>query len=255
MASELKDKVALVTGGARGIGKGCVLELAHRGADVVINDRDQVDLAGRVAAEVRAIGRRAVVVPADVTDRTASAALVDRAVAEWGRLDIVVANAAFSIRKPFLDLEEADAVATFAGTFWSGFHVTQFAARHMAKQGGGGSIIFISSVLAVLPFPDSSMYNAAKAGINQMARTMAAEFAPLRIRVNVVEPGWIDTPGERKFATEEEIQAAAKLLPFGRLGTAGDVAKGVAYLASDDAAYVTGSILRIDGGFVVARAK
>jgi len=99
------------------------------------------------------------------------------------------------------------------------------------------------------------MYNAAKAGINQMARTMAAEFAPLRIRVNVVEPGWIDTPGERNFATDEEIRAAAKFQPLGRLGSAEDVAKGVAYLASDDAAYVTGSILRIDGGYVVARAK
>ena len=151
--SVLKDKVALVTGSARGIGKGCALELARRGADVVINDRDHLDLAEQVAAEVRRIGRRAVVVPSDVTDRTACGALVDRAAAEFGRLDIVVANAAFSIRKPFLELEEAEAAATFAGTFWSGFHVTQLAARQMAKQGRGGSIIFISSVLAVLPAP------------------------------------------------------------------------------------------------------
>ena len=253
--SVLKDKVALVTGSARGIGKGCVVELARCGADVVINDRDHLDRAGQLAAEVRGLGRRALVVPMDVTDRKACAAVVDRALAELGRLDIVVANAAFSIRKPFLDLEEADAVATFAGTFWSAFHVTQLAARQMARQGNGGSIIFISSVLAVVPFPTSSMYNAAKAGINQMARTMAAEFAPLRIRVNVVEPGWIDTPGERSFATDEEIQAAGKLLPLGRLGSADDVAKGVAYLASDDAAYVTGSVLRIDGGYVVAQRR
>ena len=251
----LNGRVALVTGSARGIGKGCALELARRGADVVINDRDRLDLAEQVAAEVRGMGRRAMVIPSDVTDRAACASLVDRAVAELERLDIVVANAALSIRKPFLELEEAEAVATFAGTFWSGFHVTQFAARQLARQGEGGSIIFISSVLAVVPFPTSSMYNAAKAGINQMARTMAAEFAPLRIRVNVVEPGWIDTPGERKFATDEEIQAAGKLQPLGRLGSIEDVAKGVAYLASDDAAYVTGSILRIDGGYVVARAN
>lgn len=253
--SVLEGKVALVTGAARGIGQGCVLELARRGADVVINDRDRLDLAEEVAGEVRGSGRRAVVIPSDVTDRAACAALVDRAVTELGRLDIVVANAAFSIRKPFLELAEAEALATFAGTFWSAFHVTQFAARQIARQGSGGSIIFISSVLAVIPFPTSSIYNAAKAAINQMARTMAAEFAPLRIRVNAVEPGWIDTPGERKFATEEEIQATAKLQPLGRLGTVEDVAKGVAYLASDDAAYVTGSILRIDGGYVVARAK
>jgi glucose 1-dehydrogenase len=251
----LNGKVALVTGSARGIGKGCALELARRGADVVINDRDHLDLAEEVAAEVRGMGRRAVVIPSDVSNRAACAALVDRAVAEFGRLDIVVANAAFSIRKPFLELEEADAVDTFAGTFWSAFHTSQFAARRLAQQGGGGSMIFISSVLALLPFPTSSMYNAAKAAINQMARTMAAELAPLRIRVNVVEPGWIDTPGERKFATEEEIRAAGALQPLGRLGSGEDIAKGVAYLASDDAAYVTGSILRIDGGYVVARSK
>jgi glucose 1-dehydrogenase len=125
----------------------------------------------------------------------------------------------------------------------------------MVARGQGGSIVFISSVLAVVAFPTSSIYNAAKAGINQLARTMAAELAPHRIRVNAVEPGWIDTPGERKFATEEEIGAAGKLMPLGRLGSAGDVAKGVAYLASDDSAYVTGSILRIDGGFIVSRGK
>jgi glucose 1-dehydrogenase len=251
----LNGKVALVTGAARGIGKGCVLELARRGADVAINDCAHLDQAEQVATEVRAMGRRALVIPLDVTDRVASAALVERAVTGLGRLNIVVANAGFSIRKPFLELEEADAVATLAGTFWSGFHVTQFAARQMARQAEGGSIVFISSVLAVVPFPASSIYNASKAGINHLARTMAAELAALGIRVNAVEPGWIDTPGERKYATDEEIREAGMLLPLGRLGSIEDIAKGVAYLASDDAAYVTGSILRIDGGYVVARPK
>jgi glucose 1-dehydrogenase len=118
----------------------------------------------------------------------------------------------------------------------------------MVRQGEGGSIVVISSVHADRPYALSTAYNAAKAGVNHMARTWAVELARHRIRVNVIEPGWIDTPGERKFFTEDQLASGAAKLPFHRLGRPDEVAKAVAYLLSDDAEYATGSTLLIDGG-------
>src|SRR2546422_1280370 len=122
----------------------------------------------------------------------------------------------------------------------------------MVKQGSGGSIVITSSVHAERAFPLSTAYNGAKAAVNNMAATWALELAPHRIRVNVIEPGWIDTPGERKFYTEEELREAGNRLPLGRLGRPEDIAKGVLYLVSDEyASYVTGSRLCIDGGILL----
>lgn len=135
---------------------------------------------------------------------------------------------------------------------WGAFHASQLAARQMVKQGEGGSIVMISSVHAYRPYPLSTAYNAAKAGLNHMAFTWAVELAAHRIRVNVIEPGWIDTPGERKYFSEEEIRERGKQLLLGRLGTPEEIAKGVAFLVSDEtASYVTGTRLRIDGGYVL----
>ena len=119
----------------------------------------------------------------------------------------------------------------------------------MLQRGGGGKIVFTSSVQALMPYARSVAYNAAKAGLNHMAETIAVELAPHRINVNVIEPGWIDTPGERKAFGEERIQQEGPKLPWGRLGTPADIGKAAVFLASDDADYVTGAILRVDGGF------
>ncbi len=253
--SGLEGKVALVTGAARGIGRACALELARRGADVAINELRYVDEAEAVAHAVREMSRRAMVVPADVSDRSAMDAMVQRTVTELGRLDVLVANAGRNARKPFLEMEPADMEQTLAVTLWGSFHVSQFAARRMVQQGQGGTIVFISSVNADLAIQGSAAYNAAKSGVNQMARTMAAELAPHAIRVNVIEPGWIDTPGERGWKSEQELIEAGRKLPFGRLGSPEEIARGVAYLASNDASYVTGSTLRIDGGYVLPRGE
>jgi glucose 1-dehydrogenase len=121
----------------------------------------------------------------------------------------------------------------------------------MIRQGGGGSIVMISSVHAFRPYANSSAYNGAKAAVNQMAFTWAIEVAPQGIRVNVIEPGWIDTPGERSSASEAAIEEAAGKLLMGRLGRAEEIAKAVVFLASDDASYITGACLRVDGGFVL----
>ena len=251
--SGLEGKVALVTGAARGIGRACVLEMARRGADVAINDVRLIDEAESVAREVRAMSKRAIVAQGDVSDRQAMAALVNRTVEELGRLDILVANAGRNVRKPFLEMEPRDMEETLAVTLWGTFHVSQLAARQMVRQGRGGSIVFISSVHAVLAIPGSAAYNTAKAGINHLARTMAAELTPHSVRVNAIEPGWIDTPGERAAFGEQQLREAGAQLPLGRMGTADEIARGAAFLASDEASYITGSTLRIDGGYALPR--
>jgi glucose 1-dehydrogenase len=134
------------------------------------------------------------------------------------------------------------------GTLAGGFQMAQLAARHMVERGGGGKIIFISSVHARIPYPRSVAYNAAKAGLNHMAFTIAAELCRHRINVNVIEPGWIDTPGEHETFGDEIMAQAGATLPWGRLGTPEDIGKAVAFLASDDADYITGTALLIDGG-------
>ena len=122
----------------------------------------------------------------------------------------------------------------------------------MVQQGHGGKIIVVSSVLAERPYSTSAAYNAAKAGINQMARTMANELARYHINVNVIEPGWIDTPGERLYATEEEMVSGGQKLPWGRLGTIEEMGAVAAFLASDAASYVSGSIVRADAAYMVS---
>ena len=247
----LEGRVALITGGNRGIGEGCALELARRGADIAVNYRRHREEAEAVAEAVRSLGRRAIVLQGDVSDRQRDEELVRSTVSELGSLDILVANAAASIRKPFIDLTEEDLHFTIDICLWGVIHCCQFAARQMVAQGRGGNIVVVSSVHAVLPIKHSLPYNTAKAGINHMARTMASELVGDGIRVNILEPGWIDTPGERTFSSEDEIKEAGERLPMSRLGTIDEIGKGVAFLVSDDASYVTGSTLRVDGGFVL----
>jgi glucose 1-dehydrogenase len=252
---KLKGKVALITGASRGIGRACAIEFAREGADVAINYRSHADEAEEVARAVREAGRRAVVLQGDVADRKRDEELVETTVAELGRLDILVANAANSVRKPFIELTESDMADTLAVTLWGVFHCCQFAARRMVTQGEGGNIVVVSSPHAWFPLKNCVPYNTAKAGINQMALTIANELAKYRIRVNLVEPGWTDTPGEREFATEEQLAEGGRRIPLGRLGRADEIARGVVYLASEDASYVTASNLRIDGGFVLPRPE
>jgi glucose 1-dehydrogenase len=250
---KLTDRVALVTGASRGIGRGCALELARAGADVVVNYRSHADEAEAVVQEIRGIGRRAISYGADVGDRAAVDGMVAAALAEFGRIDILVNNAAYSIRKPFIDYTEAEFAEVLQVAMWSVFHCSQAVARHMVERGGGGKILVISSIHAFIPFPNSSPYNTAKAGINHMAYTLAGELAPHRINVNVIEPGWTDTPGERRYYSEEQLRAAGQQLPWGRLGHPEEIGKAAVFLASDDADYITGANLRVDGGIWLKR--
>jgi glucose 1-dehydrogenase len=245
----LAGKVALVTGAARGI----ALRLAAEGADVVVNDRAENDNTAEVARLVEARGRRALVLVADVSDREAVAAMYRRAVDVFGHVDIVVANAAFSVRQPILQARWEDIMRTLEVTQFGVFHTCQGGAQQMVAQGGGGKIVIISSVHAELAVPNSAAYNMAKAAVTHFGATLAAELTAHRINVNVVLPGWIDTPGERTWSTEEELREGGKRLPWGRLGTPEDIGGVVAFLVGPDADYVTGATLRVDGGYVHGR--
>jgi len=245
---DLNGKVALITGSSRGIGRGCALEMARAGADIAVNYRTHPDEAEAVAEEIRSMGRQALVVGADVADRSAVENLVNTTIDEFGHLDIAVCNAAYSKREPFLEMSIEGMQRTLDVTLWGVFHVAQASARQMVEQGRGGCLLFISSVHAFIPVPTSLAYNAAKAGLNHMGATIANELTPHHIRVNTIEPGWIDTPGERNYATEEEIQEGGQKLPWGRMGSIEDIGRAATFLCSDAADYITGSVLRVDGG-------
>lgn len=251
---KLLGKKALVTGAARGIGRGCALELARAGADVAVNDLTASPEAEATVAEIRSLGRQAVVVAGDVFERPGCEAVVARSLESLGRFDVLVSNPAFSRRGDFLDYDPALFEKVLKGTLFGGFHMSQLVARHMVSRGGGGKIVFVSSVHAKIPFARSVAYNAAKIGLTHMAKTIAAELLPHRINVNVIEPGWIDTPGEHATFGSDLIAQAAPSLPWGRLGTPEDIGRAAAFLCSGDADYITGTELVVDGGLCLRGA-
>lgn len=246
-------KVALVTGASRGIGRGSAVALAQDGYDVVVNYRTHGDEAQQVVQEITHLGRQAIAIKADVGIRQEMEALVEQALSHFGRLDAVVANAAYSVRAPFIELEWEDVKRVVDVTMFGVWHICQLGARQMVKQGQGGKIVIISSIHAELPFVRSGPYNMCKAGINHLGATIANELTAHHINVNVINPGWIDTPGERAFYSEAEILAGGSRMPWGRLGTIEEIGAAVAYLCSPKADYVTGSVLRVDGGLALRR--
>jgi len=248
---KLENKIALVTGAGRGIGKGCALELARAGADLVINDRSGSPDVAATAEEIRALRRDCTVVESDVFSRQGCEALVSQAIESAGRVDILVSNPAKNVRSSFLKYDPEAFESSIAGTLSSGFHMAQLVARHMVNRNKGGKILFISSVHAEMNFAGSIAYGAAKAGLNHIAGTIAVELSQHRINVNVIEPGWINTPGEYTTLSEEVLLEEGKKLPWGRLGTPQDIGRAAAFLASDDADYITGVVLQVDGGFLL----
>ncbi|HEY5314601.1 MAG TPA: SDR family oxidoreductase [Pirellulales bacterium] len=251
----LAGKTALVTGAGRGIGLGCARELARCGASLVLNDRPGSPDLAAVAEELRGLGGSCWAIEADAFSRAGCEELMSRAVETAGRIDILVANVARSIRGDFLTYDPADFQRVVEGTLMSSFHIGQLAARRMVEQGQGGKIVFISSVHAETPYARAIAYNAAKAGLNHLAASMAVELLARRINVNVIEPGWIDTPGERATFGEEAVGQGGAKLPWGRLGTPADIGRAAAFLASDNADYITGTVLRVDGGFLLKDAR
>jgi glucose 1-dehydrogenase len=252
------DLVAFVTGASRGIGRAAAIALAQAGADVAINYYSHGDEAETVAAEVRKAGRRAILLRGDAADLSAVEEMVAQTAREFGRLDLAVSNAAYSAREPFYEADLAQFRRTVDVTMWGAFNVLRASARQMLEQKKtapagkpAGSIVIVSSPHSFVAVPRAMAYNMSKAAIDQMARTAAIELAEHRIRVNMIHPGWIDTPGERKFASEETLKSAGAKLPWGRMGTAEEIARGIVFLCDPASDYMTGSSLLIDGGITL----
>jgi glucose 1-dehydrogenase len=183
-----------------------------------------------------------------VADLKSVEGMVAKTVVEFGGVDLFVSNAAYSDRQLMLEANMEGFRRTIDVSMWGAFHGVRASAQQMVKQGHGGSIVVVSSPHAVLAIPTAMAYNMSKAAIDHMARTAAIELVQYKIRVNIVHPGWIDTPGERKFFSEEQMAVGGSRLPWGRLGKPEEIAKGIAFILSDDAEYMTGSTVAIDGG-------
>jgi glucose 1-dehydrogenase len=245
---KLAGKVALVTGASAGIGQATAYALAHEGADVALNYLGYDDAADGLARTIRNEGRRALQFPVDVSNQAAVEAMVDDIVRQLGRIDIFVSSAVYSDREFFHVADMAGFRRTIDVTMWGAFYVLRACTRHMLRQGQGGSVVLVSSAQARVAHPSCMAYNMAKAAIDQMARTAALELAPHRIRVNIIYPGWTDTPGERKFFSEEVLRRASTELPTGRLARPEEIARGILFLVDPASEYITGTTLCIDGG-------
>lgn len=245
----LKGKVALVTGASSGIGRAIAGRFAAEGAHVAVNYLPRgrnVEEARAVAGSLATPGMTA---GADVTKRDEVEGMVAAVVERFGRLDIAVCNAGIEIKRPFLEATDEEWDAVISVNLYGAFVVSQLSARQMVRQGRGGKLIYTSSVHEDIPFPGYTSYCASKGGVRMLMRNLAVELAPHRINVNNIAPGAIATPINQKVLDDPEAkEEAVSEIPWGRFGRPEEVAAVAAFLASDDADYVTGSTYYVDGG-------
>jgi 3-oxoacyl-[acyl-carrier protein] reductase len=246
---DLTGKSALVTGGARGIGKEICLTLARQGADIAFVDVGRQEVADATVAEIQALGRKALFIAADVTDPEACVRTVEQTVATFGKLDILVNNAGITrddliMRMPIEDWKKVLEVNLFGA-----FYMTKAAIRPMLKA-RGGRIINMSSVSGQAGQAGQSNYSSSKAGLIGLTKATAREVASRGITVNAVAPGFIITE-LTKDLPEALMESLKGNTPLGRFGTIQEIACAVAFLASDEASYITGHVLAVDGGLVM----
>ena len=243
----LDDRVAIVTGAGLGIGRGIAIGLAEAGADVVLAARTQADL-DEVAALVEATGRRAFVVPTDVTDAGALEHLVTTTVVTFGRLDIVVNNAGGAMPRAALDTSEGFLERAFHFNVTAPFTLTKLAARQMVDTVGGGAVVNISSRSASMTQTSFAAYGAAKAALDRLTQNMAPELAP-RVRLNAIDVGGVATRSLDVVLGDDALrQQFMDATPMRRAGEPEDIACAVLYLVSDASSWVTGKVFEIDGG-------
>src|SRR5262245_26329048 len=240
--------VALVTGGQQGIGRAIALALAREGADIVLNYLDDEAAAGKIAAEIRTMGRRCVPVRADVSRAGDVATLLEAAERGVGPIDTLVNNAGTFPRSAFLDLSEAEWDRVHGVNLKGSFLTAQAVARRLVARGAPGAIVNLASSAAYRSSPRGVHYVASKAGVVGLTRAMALELAPHGIRVNAIAPGLTDTAQPRDGNTEAEVQAMARQVPLGRMGQPDDVAAVAVFLASAEARHVTGQVVHVNGG-------
>lgn len=267
---KLAGKVVLVTGSSQGIGQSVVLRLAQEGAKVVINYRSHPEGAQETLAQVEAIGGscymaqcpdsspdaqahspQGYTIQADLGDVNEVRQLIAESIAHFGQLDILVNNAGIEKHAPFWQVSESDYDQVMNVNLKGVFFATQTFVQHLLETHRTGKIINMSSVHEELPFPNFTAYCASKGGLKMLTRNLAIELAPLGITINNVAPGAIETPINRKLLNNpEKLGALLDNIPLGRLGKPSDVAGLVAFLASSDADYITGSTCYVDGGLL-----
>lgn len=258
---KLEGKVALVTGSSQGIGQGIVLRLAALGANVIINYRSHPEGAEETLAKVEAAGGKCYMaqcphsqgftIKADLGSVSQVQQLIAESIEHFGKLDILVNNAGIEKHAPFWEVTEADYDAVMNVNLKGVFFATQAFVQHLIETKRTGKIINISSVHEELPFPNFTAYCASKGGMKMLARNLAIELGALGITINNVAPGAIETPINTKLLNDpQKLGALLQNIPLGRLGQPQDVASLVAFLASSDADYITGSTFFVDGGLL-----
>lgn len=248
----LEGKVALVTGGSRGIGAATAIGFAKAGADVAVASRRLPELE-KVAGEIRKLGRKSLAVPAHIGHMDELQPLVDKVVAEFGRIDILVNDAGISpVMDSVLELEERAWDSIINLNMKGLFFLSQAVARVM-KEKGGGTIINVSSIFGEKPYPGLSAYSISKAGIIMITKSLALELAPYNIRVNAVAPGFINTHmlNSRFTVAPEEKPKIIENILMKRIGEPEEIAGTMIYLASDASSYTTGQTIFVDGGFLI----
>jgi 3-oxoacyl-[acyl-carrier protein] reductase len=241
-------KVVLVTGAQQGIGRAMAIEFALAGADVAINWLDDQRAAESVADQVRGHGRRALTVKADVADIQESRAMTAAVEQGLGPIDILVNNAGVFPRVPFLEMSESNWDYVLDVNLKGACFCAQAVARTMVAAGRPGVVINLTSGAAFRSSPRGVHYVASKGGVLSMTRAMALELAPYRIRVNAIAPGLTDTAPPRYGSGEAELAEAARAIPFGRMARPEEIARAAVFLASDNAGFVTGQTLHVNGG-------
>ncbi len=242
----LRDKVAIVTGGTRGIGRSIILALCREGADCAFTYAKDGSIAGSLAREVRNLGRRAMPFQLDVREFEGTKLFIEEVKQEFGRLDILVNNAGITRDKSLMMMDKNDWTEVIDTDLTGVFNTTRACIITFLKQ-KSGNIVNVSSVSGIHPLPGQVNYAAAKAGVIGFTKSLAKEVAPYNIRVNAVAPGFIDTDMTAGFG-EKYKEKVMKMIPLDRFGAPDEVSQAVVFLLSDKSRYITGEVLQIDGG-------
>jgi len=247
----LLNKVAIVTGSSSGIGQSIAIRLAQEGADVVVDYIGHLEGADETKKQIEAAGRRAAVVKADVSVLSEIRNLVSQAWSQLGRCDLLVNNAGMERKADFWDVTESDFDKVMDVNFKGAFFLTQAFVQRLRQGSNPGRIVNISSVHEDMAFPGFASYCASKGALRMLMRDLAVELAPLNITINNIAPGAIATPINKALLQDKpELEALLKNIPLHRMGTPEDVASAAAFLLSDDAAYITGTTIVVDGGLM-----